>query len=271
MKRPTVQLENSPEIYQAYGHEITPNRAISMGASALIATVLQPRVSYANNAKQSLKNLVKEKQQPAILMANHQDTKDPFVLTGGAWRSVLRLALGRTRTAAKDELFPQDTFKRWYMDSTGCFPVFRGDEKNHGPSAVKIAWPPMQEFCTEQLSIGNGLAFFGEGTCNTTDPTRIQKVQLGAAHIALNAAAQGIYPVFVPVAIHYGPRQLPQNSTTFPALSLGEARHASVVFGDPIPVNHLYDGEPKKVHAGKITRHLKEHMQSTLDIAIARY
>lgn len=280
MKRPKVLLENAPEIYQAYGDTIRPNRMVAMGASALIASVLRPRVHYASGAKDQLREIIKSRERPAILMANHQDEKDPFVLTGAAWRSVLWPATGKVRTAAKDDLFPdgnelfsKDGLQRRYLDTVGCFPVFRGDKKHHGPGAVKLAWPPMREFCISQLAAGKGLAFFGEGTCNDTNPTRVQKIQLGAAHIAIGAMAQGVDPVFILAGIHYGPREIPAGRGTLPELTLAEARGASVVFGPPVdPVELVAEfeqsGVPKGAYAKVMTERLHGDLQDALDLAV---
>lgn len=279
MKRPEVTLENAKEVYKAYGDKIKPSRIISMGASAIIASILKPNVDYIEGAREPLKRIIHQKEQPTFLMINHQDKKDPFVLTAAAWRSVLRPAVGRVRTAAKDELFPQgdllsrDGFQRRYVDVTGCFPVFRGDERNHGPGAVKAAWLPMREFCADQLVAGNGLAFFGEGTCNVTDPARIQKVQLGAAHIALRAAAQDVFPVFVPVGIYYGDREIPEGQEVLSELTLSDATGASVVFGRPLNTESLIEelkekNVPKGGYARAITGRVHDGMQDALDFAI---
>ncbi|GAA5045737.1 lysophospholipid acyltransferase family protein [Nocardia callitridis] len=253
MPPPEVTLDNSEAVYDFYrSHQ--QNRLKAWGAYAVLARRYRPRISYADGAREALRQVVRQR-RPLLLAINHLSEHDPYTVAAAAWRSGLRPVIGRVRVLAKDELFADPEQQR-KIDMMGGIPVFRG--KDHGIRAVNAAGQRMMDICAQRMAGGDGVAVFPEGTCNDIDPTQVQPVGSGIGHIAFRAQKLGVEPVLVSMALSYGQRPDPSVSPT-----KEEARSASFYFG--VPVAEL----PSK--PGEIARLVRTDLQRALDGAVAAY
>lgn len=253
MRLPDVILENSDAVYDFY-REHRQNRLKAWASYAVLARRYQPRIGFADGARERLRALIKSG-RPTIFSINHLSNNDPYTVAAAAWRSPLRPIIGRVRVLAKDELFI-DPDQRRKVDMMGGIPVFRG--KDHGIRAVNAAGQQMMDICAQRLASGDHLAIFPEGTCNHVDPTQVQAVGSGIGHIAFRATKLGIAPALVSLGISYGPKEDPAA-----AVSKDQVRSASCYFGLPI--------EELPARPGDIARLVRADLQLALDGAVAAY
>ncbi len=245
MEPPEVILENSDAVYDYYlAHQQPYLKA--QASYAILGYRYHPRITYREGAKEQLRKLVKSNTR-LILSINHLTTSDPYTVAAMAARSPLRPTIGRSRVLAKDELFLEPD-QRKKVDMMGGIPVFRG--KNHGLRAVAAAGQRMMDICAERMVRGDDLAIFPEGTCNETDPTKVQTVGSGIGHITSRAIKLGVNPAMVYIGLSYGPSQDSVKSASF--------------FIDT-PVTDL------PVRPAEITREVVRGMQQALDGAVANY
>ncbi|WP_040799807.1 lysophospholipid acyltransferase family protein [Nocardia higoensis] len=253
MEPPVVSLDNFDAVYDYY-RDHRQRRLTALAAYALLARRFHPRISYADQARDRLRELLRSR-QPTIFSINHLSQHDPYTVAAMTWRSPLRSIIGRVRVLAKDELFV-DPEQRRKVDMMGAIPVFRG--KDHGIRAVNAAGQQMMNICAERLTRGDHLAIFPEGTCNDVDPTTVQAVGSGIGHIAFRAMKLGVRPALVSIGLSYGPR---------PADAIEpdreEAKSASFHFG--VPVLDLPD------KPGEVARLVRTDLQTALNGAIANY
>ncbi|GGK53130.1 lysophospholipid acyltransferase family protein [Nocardia camponoti] len=239
MEAPEVLLDNSAAVYDYYlRHQ--QNRLRALVSYAVLARRYQPRISYAEGAKDQLNALMRSG-RPVIYAINHLSENDPYTVAAAAWRSPLRRKIGRIRVLAKDELFTEPS-QRAKVDMMGGIPVFRG--KDHGLRAVNAAGQLMIDVAAGRLAAGDHLAIFPEGTCNDVDPATVQAVGSGIGHIAFRATKLGAPPVLVALAMSYG----------------ADARLAS--FHLRAPVLEL----PSR--PAEIARFVKDELQQAVDAAI---
>ncbi len=244
MRAPEVILDDFEAVYRYYlDHQ--QNRLQAKAAYAILARRFAPRISYAPGAERTLRQLIKDDRR-LIVAANHLSTNDPYTLAGAGWRSALRPVIGRCRVLAKDELF-EDPKLRKKIDMMGGIPVFRG--KDHGLRAVNAAGQRMMDLCAERLRRGDEIVVFPEGTCNETDPTRVQAVGSGIGHIAHRAVKLGVQPAFVFMGLSYGP---------------GESVKSASYYID-VPATDFPD------KPGAIAKFVRERMQDALDGAVKNY
>src|SRR5437660_1704043 len=149
MDYPEVVLENSDAVYDFYlRHQ--QNRLKAKGAYAILARRYRPRVTYADGAREQVRELIRSGRRLIISM-NHLSENDPYTVAAAAWSSVLRPIIGRVRVLAKDELFVEPELRR-KVEMMGAIPVFRG--KDHGIRAVNAAGQRMINICAERMSRG---------------------------------------------------------------------------------------------------------------------
>lgn len=245
MEPPEVRLENYEAVYDYYlAHK--QNVLKAKLSYAILGFKYRPRITYRAGAKKALQDLVRSDTR-IILAINHLSTTDPYTVAAMAARSPIRPTIGHSRVLAKDELF-LDEERRAKVEMMGGLPVFRG--KNHGIRAVNAAGQRMMDVCAERMAMGDNIAVFPEGTCNETDPTKVQSVGSGIGHITSRAQKLGIEPAMVYVGLSYGPTQESYKSASF--------------FIDT-PETDL------PARPGEITRHVVKGMQAALDEAVARY
>lgn len=253
MQPPEVVLENADAVYDYY-RDHRQNRLQAWAAYALLGRRFHPRIHYAGQAEQKVRELLRSG-RPTIFAINHLSRLDPYTVAAAAWRSPLRRIIGRVRVLAKDELFV-DPAQRRKVDMMGGIPVFRG--KDHGIRAVNAAGQQMMDICAQRLARGDHLAIFPEGTCNEVDPSRVQAVGSGIGHIAFRAMKLGAQPALVSLALSYGPRP---PSAGEPGKE--EVKSASFYFG--MPVTEL----PAK--PAEIARLVRADLQQAVDGAVANY
>lgn len=243
MTRPDVTLENYDDVYRFY-LDHRQNRLLAKAAYAALSARFHPRVRYADGARDRLRELLSSGTR-LIVVANHLSDRDQYTLAATAWQTPLRRAIGRTRVLAKDELFAEPGLRRT-IDLMGSIPVFRS--KNHGLRAVADAGRRMMDVCAQRLSRGDVLAIFPEGTCNESDPTRVQRINSGVGHIAVKARRLGTPPALLAIGLSYGPDR-------------ASARAADVHVGVPVldlPATPM-----------DITRLVSERLQDAVDRAVA--
>jgi 1-acyl-sn-glycerol-3-phosphate acyltransferase len=246
---PEIVLDNSDDVYEYYlAHQ--QNRLKAKAAYAILARRYRPRVTFAPGARKQVRELVAAGRR-LIVAVNHRSEYDPYTVAAMAWRSPLRPVIGRTRVLAKDELFIDPDLRR-KVEMMGAIPVFRG--KDHGVRAANAAGQRMIDVCAERLRRGDDLAVFPEGTCNETDPTKVQAVGTGVAHIAFRAHKLGVDPVAVFVGLSYGDVLTPSQE---------QVKGAGFYFHTPVTTL------PTKLN--EITAVFREGMQAALDGAVARY
>ncbi|WP_280329521.1 lysophospholipid acyltransferase family protein [Nocardia wallacei] len=253
MRHPEVVLDNCDSVYDFY-RDHRQNRVQAMGAYALLARRYRPRISYAEGAREGLRELT-SRRRPLLISINHLSQQDPYTVAAAAWRSGLRPVIGRARVLAKDELFI-DPDQRRKVEMMGGIPVFRG--KDHGIRAVNAAGQRMIDICAERMARGDSVAVFPEGTCNDVDPTRVQAVGSGIGHIAFRAMKLGARPALVSLGLSYGPRPDPTVEPT-----AEEVKSASFHFGVPVP--------ELPARPAEIARVVREQLQLALDGAVAAY
>lgn len=71
------------------------------------------------------------------------------------------------------------------------------------------------DVCIERLRLGDNVALFPEGTCNETDPTRVQPLGSGIGHIVHAADKEGFAPVLAYLGLTYGNAPASYRSPTF--------------------------------------------------------
>ncbi len=153
-----------------------------------------------------------------LIAVNHVSERDPLVLAAAGFLSPLRARIGHMRVLAKDELFA-DPEQRASIDALGGIPVFRPSD--HGIRAAAAAAQQLFEVCGDRMSRGDAIAIFPEGTCNTGDPARLQKVSSGVGHIAMQARKAGAStPVLIPIGLAYPPPATGRRPR--PTVTLGE-------------------------------------------------
>ncbi|MBF6213492.1 1-acyl-sn-glycerol-3-phosphate acyltransferase [Nocardia puris] len=253
MQPPEVVLENCDTVYDFYRNH-RQNRLKALAAYALLGRRYRPRISYAEQAKQKVKALIRSG-TPTIFAINHLSQNDPYTVAAAAWRSPLRPIIGKVRVLAKDELFVEPEQRR-KVDMMGGIPVFRG--KDHGIRAVNAAGQRMMDVCAERLAGGDHLAIFPEGTCNDVDPTQVQAIGSGIGHIAFRTMKLDVQPALVCLGLSYGPRADPAIEPT-----KEEAVSASFYFRPPIT------DLPAK--PAEIARLVRTDLQLALDGAVAAY
>jgi 1-acyl-sn-glycerol-3-phosphate acyltransferase len=249
MDYPEVLLDNQKAVYDYYlGHR--QNRLKAKAAYAILARRYQPRVRFADGAAEQLRHLVRTGRR-LIISINHLSENDPYTVAAMAWRSPLRPIIGRVRVLAKDELFVEPELRR-KVEMMGAIPVFRG--KDHGIRAVNAAGQRMMDVCAQRMSQGDDIAIFPEGTCNETDPLRVQAVGSGVGHIAFRAMKLGVQPAALFIGLSYGPTLGPDKEGV-----------KSASFYVDVPVTTL-PGRPNE-----ITQVFRTGMQQALDGAVAHY
>ncbi|MEV5651156.1 1-acyl-sn-glycerol-3-phosphate acyltransferase [Nocardia sp. NPDC052254] len=196
---PVVDFDNRDVVYEYYRTH-RPPRGRARLLYAITAYRKRPAVRYADGVREQIRRLIRDDRR-LIIAINHLSVEDPRMVAACAWRSVFRSRIGRIRVLAKDELFT-DHAQRARIDIMGAIPVFRG--KDHGPRAAHAAGQQLMDICVQRMTDGDDLAVFPEGTCNETDPTRIQVVGTGIGHIAARARKAGTAPVFVFLGLTYG-------------------------------------------------------------------
>lgn len=196
---PAVDFDNRDVVYDYYRtHQAPRGRARLL--YAVTAYRKRPMVRYADGARDQIRQLIHDDRR-LIIAINHLSVEDPRMVAACAWRSVFRPRIGRIRVLAKDELFTEPG-QRARIDTMGAIPVFRG--KDHGPRAAHAAGQQLMDVCVQRMVGGDDLALFPEGTCNETDPTRVQAVGSGIGHIAARARKAGAPPVLVFLGLTYG-------------------------------------------------------------------
>ncbi|MFE6923027.1 lysophospholipid acyltransferase family protein [Nocardia sp. NPDC057663] len=242
---PTVSFSNRDAVYEFYARH-RQNRLRAKLLCAATAFRHRPQIRYADGARSQLEQLIRDG-KPLIVAINHLSIEDPHVLAACSWRSILRPMIGRTRVLAKDDLFLAPA-QRSRLDTMGGIPVFRG--KDHGLRAAHSAGQQLIDVCVDRLQLGDNLALFPEGTCNETDPTRVQAIGTGIGHIAHRAERAGVTPALLFLGLTYGPDHATTESATF--------------YFDT-PVTELPD------RPASITRSIAAGMQKALDGAIAHH
>ncbi|MEU6558513.1 1-acyl-sn-glycerol-3-phosphate acyltransferase [Nocardia nova] len=195
---PAVDFGNRDVVYDYYRTH-RPPRARARLLHAVTAYRERPAVRYADRAREQIRSLIRDDRR-LVIAINHLSVEDPRMVAACAWRSVFRPRIGRIRVLAKDELFA-DPAQRARIDTMGAIPVFRG--KDHGPRAAHAAGQQLMDVCVQRMTGGDDLALFPEGTCNETDPARVQVVGTGIGHIAARARKAGAAPVFVFLGLTY--------------------------------------------------------------------
>ncbi|WP_227981612.1 1-acyl-sn-glycerol-3-phosphate acyltransferase [Nocardia spumae] len=195
---PAVDFDNRDVVYEYYRTH-RPSRARARLSCAVTAFRKRPVVRYADTARAEIRQLIRDDRR-LIIAINHLSVEDPRMVAAFAWRSVFRPRIGRIRVLAKDELFI-DPDQRARIDAMGAIPVFRG--KDHGPRAAYAAGQQLMDVCVRRMVDGDDLALFPEGTCNETDPTRVQSIGTGIGHIAARARKAGAPPVFAFLGLTY--------------------------------------------------------------------
>ncbi|EGD56242.1 lysophospholipid acyltransferase family protein [Gordonia neofelifaecis] len=194
-----VTLDNADEVYRYYAaHRQSRLKATAM--YGLLAARHRPIVKYEGGARDALSMIVRRREVPLIIAANHVRQTDPFILAAAGFLSPVRTRIGRMRVLAKDELF-EDPAQRRKIDDLGGIPVFR--QKDHGMRAAASAGKQMMDVCVERMTDGDSIAIFPEGTCNPDDPRLLQKVSSGVGHIAVGARKAGSSPWLVCAGIAY--------------------------------------------------------------------
>jgi 1-acyl-sn-glycerol-3-phosphate acyltransferase len=196
---PSVEFDNRDAVYEYYRTHRAP-RARARLFYAITAYRKRPAVHYADGARTAIRGLIRDNRR-MIIAINHVSVEDPRTVAAFAWRSVFRPRIGRIRVLAKDELFLEPG-QRSRIDIMGAIPVFRG--KDHGPRAAYAAGQQLMDVCVGRMVDGDDLALFPEGTCNETDPSRVQTIGTGIGHIAARARKAGAAPVFVFLGLTYG-------------------------------------------------------------------
>src|SRR5690606_1217222 len=103
MEPPVVSLDNCDAVYDYY-RDHRQRRLTALAAYALLARRFRPRISYADGARDRLRELLRSR-QPTIFSINHLSQHDPYTVAAMTWRSPLRSIIGRVRVLAKDALF----------------------------------------------------------------------------------------------------------------------------------------------------------------------
>ncbi|NKY87352.1 1-acyl-sn-glycerol-3-phosphate acyltransferase [Nocardia veterana] len=243
LQPPPVDFDNRDAVYEYYRTH-RPSRLRAQLSHAILAYRKRPVVGYADDARESIRALIRADRR-LIIAINHLSVADPRMVAACAWRSVFRPRIGRIRVLAKDELFT-DPEQRARIDTMGAIPVFRG--KDHGPRAAYAAGQQLMEVCVQRMVDGDDLALFPEGTCNETDPTRVQTIGTGIGHIAARARKAGAAPAFVFLGLSYGS-------------GTGASPRATFHIDRPLLD---YPDRP-----AQITRLIAERMQRALDGAVA--
>ncbi|MGZ8178125.1 lysophospholipid acyltransferase family protein [Williamsia sp. SKLECPSW1] len=241
-----IELARADRVYAHYRtHQQSVARARAM--YALLAWRHRPRVHYVGAARRQLEQIVRTPSEtPMLIAVNHVSERDPLVLAAAGFLSPLRARIGHMRVLAKDELFA-DAEQRAKIDALGGIPVFRPSD--HDVRAAVAAAHQLFEVCGERMSRGDAIAIFPEGTCNTGDPARLQKMSSGVGHIAVRARNLGVAtPVLVTIGLAY-----PQQT--------GSRRHSRpvVVIGEPLRL----DAE-RAPSAAAVTRLVTERLQEVV-------
>ncbi|MFF0454058.1 1-acyl-sn-glycerol-3-phosphate acyltransferase [Nocardia africana] len=197
---PSVEFDNRDAVYEYYRTHRAPRTRARL-FYAITAYRKRPAVHYADGARAAIRGLIRDNRRMLIAI-NHVSVEDPPTVAAFAWRSVFRPRIGHIRVLAKDELFIEPG-QRSRIDIMGAIPVFRG--KDHGPRAAYAAGQQLMDVCVGRMVDGDDLALFPEGTCNETDPSRVQTIGTGIGHIAARARKAGAAPVFVFLGLTYGP------------------------------------------------------------------
>lgn len=196
---PPVEFDNRDAVYDYYRtHQ--PRLWRARMNCAVTAYRARPAVHYVAGAREQIRELVRADRR-LIIVINHLSVDDPRMVAGYAWRSVFRSRIGHIRVLAKDELFA-DPQQRSRIETMGAIPVFRG--KDHGPRAAYDAGQQLIDVCVQRMVGGDDLVLFPEGTCNDTDPARVQPVGTGVGHIAARARKAGAAPAFAFLGLSYG-------------------------------------------------------------------
>ncbi|MDV7240440.1 MULTISPECIES: lysophospholipid acyltransferase family protein [Rhodococcus] len=247
MDRPEVTLENYRAVYDYY-RDHQQNRVLAKLAYAMLSMKYRPRVRYADGAEEQLTELVKS---GAVLLvaANHVTHSDQYTLAATAWKTPLRRVIGRTRVLAKDELFTDPDLRK-KVDMMGGIPVFRS--KNYGLRAVADAGRLMMDVAAERLCRGDNLAIFPEGTCNESDPTRLQHINSGIGHIAKRAVDRGVAPTLLSIGISYGPDAHGADTELVKGASVYVAQPLTALPAKPMDIAHTAQCELQKAVDGAV-------------------
>ncbi len=242
-------LENYAAIYDHY-RTYTPDPKKIRFAGQLLRLLYNPQVSMADGAyEQASEHMANG--HPVMYALNHIKVRDQFVVGSAIW-SVPQFRhnlLQGVVIPAKPDYFTGISklpIPTHLLEDVGMMPVFRATDAHGKNSALfKQSTEAYLETCAFQLSRGINLLVSPEGTRNTQDATKVQRLKQGVAKTALLACELGAHPMLLPAAVNYN------------------KEHAGfyrprVHIGDPI----VPTGEENQV---QLTNQLYAHLQRAVD------
>lgn len=226
MKRPPVTLENYQEVYDFYD-TYRPNKLGTWLLYAALGTAFAPHVVYADGTKEQIAETL-DSNKSLVIVANHTRDVDPCVMASTLFRQpALRPMIGNTFIPAKSPIFYDlirspaflNPVLRRAVDSLYSVPVFRDKEYGKDNPLLRPAARRLLANSVANLNIGDHMAILGEGERNTTDPTKIQKIQSGVG-VMVCRATEVEQPALVTMGMYYGQdKKLARNPTVY----VGEA------------------------------------------------
>lgn len=217
MIQPKVRIENYEAVYDWYRQYRQPEQTAKLAYGAL-HNYYRPDVHISEEVR-DIQSDLRRRNTPQILVPNHITNNRDQYLASATLHELAPHTVGHTRVLAKDELFHWP--KLPVIRMMGGIPTFRskdhikGTEDEMDPESLEQLLAQQRELVNNAneymihstsriVANGEGLGVFIEGTHNKVNPTVLQKIRPGFAHIAMRSVLYGTDPVITPIGMSYG-------------------------------------------------------------------
>ena len=222
MKKPNYELANHEAVYDFYSN-YRPIKTLTKNAYRLLNKVMRPTVSYGELYREELDYLAR-RDTPLILALNHQSDRNDQWTSAAVAYNMLPQKVGDIGILVKSTFYTGELLDEMkvsrgkiirpiaqraltnFVNTMGSVPVYRpGDQSSEQHDMSMSATDELFDVLAERMHHGMPTAIYPEGTADTTDPTRINPIKGGIAHLALRSIDYNDTKptVIVPIGISY--------------------------------------------------------------------
>lgn len=221
MKKPSYELQNYQEIYDFYS-EYQPVRKFTRGAYKTLNRIMKPTVTYDYMNRDEL-DYLSDTNAPIILALNHQSDRHDQWVSAAVGSQILPRKVGDISILVKSTFYTGELLDEMkvsrsklvrplaqrgltnFVNNMGSIPLYRpGDQSDEQLELSRAANEYAFDMLAERMQRGRPVGIYPEGTADTSDPTRINPIKAGIAHLAMRSLVSGKEPaIIVPIGVSY--------------------------------------------------------------------
>lgn len=278
MKKPNYELSNYEAVYDFYS-EYRPLRTFTKNAYRLLDKLTKPSVSYGELYHEELDYLA-DRNTPVILAINHQSDRSDQWTSAAVGYNMLPQKVGDISILVKSTFYTGELLDEMkisrskvvrpmsqraltnFVNNMGSIPVYRpGDQSDEQHTLAMNAANYVFDMLADRMQLGMPTAIYPEGTADTTDPTHINPIKAGIAHLALRSLDKynNEPTVIVPIGVSYPAYKSKVNRKGNPSVQPTVLKNA-----------HAHVGEFYYVEPGSTVDDIRGETARVLQAAVTR-